>query len=301
MIRPKSLQQRVAIFVLLPVALLLIGMGLVGFIYARNSLLSEWKEAAILKLQRAAHNIDMRLGRTKEWIQALDAAGENQDPDLIYGWIVNQLKNVEGVSRVNLVWIDKKIEPMVASDSYGRMGQMGGRTNKIGERHRMIMRRFHQTRMKDITPPKYDSLIEHETVSLNSDLIDKSGQTIGSLEVILRFDYLTKDIINTGWWQSNKAFLVDGNGKILTSTVPESRKVLGDNSDPVELKTLNALKTLPYGAIRGVGHPPAEVSGFYRLQEAPWSLVMIAPGEKILSPIVRFRSYYLIAGLHLLY
>jgi sigma-B regulation protein RsbU (phosphoserine phosphatase) len=262
MFYPKSLQQRLAIFVLFPVALLLIGMGFVGFIYARNSLISQWREAAILKLQRAAHSVDMRLSRTKEWIQALDIAGENRNPDIIYGWIVNQLKNIEGVSRVNLTWIDKN----------GR------------------------ARIKDITPPKYDSLIEHKTVSLNSDLIDKSGQTIGSFEVILRFDYLTKDIINTGWWQSNKAFLVDENGNILTGTVPEARKVLADNNDPVERKTLNALKIMPYGTIRGSGHPPAEVSGFYRLQEAPWSLVMIAPGEKILSPIVRFRSYYLIVG-----
>ena len=296
MFHPKNLQQRLAIFVLFPVALLLIGMGFVGFIYARNSLISQWREAAILKLQRAAHSVDMRLSRTKEWIQALDIAGENRNPDLIYGWIVNQLKNVEGVSRVNLTWIDKKGEPMGDSDPSGRMGQMGGRTDKTGDSHRMIMRRFHRARIKDITPPKYDSLIEHKTVSLNSDLIDKSGQTIGSFEVILRFDYLTKDIINTGWWQSNKAFLVDSNGKILTSTVPETRKVLADNNDPVELKTLNALKTNPYGAIRGAGHPPAEVSGFYRLQEAPWSLVMIAPGEKILSSIVRFRLYYFIIG-----
>lgn len=296
MFYPKSLQQRLAIFVLFPVALLLIGMGFVGFIYARNSLISQWREAAILKLQRAAHSVDMRLSRTKEWIQALDIAGENRNPDIIYGWIVNQLKNIEGVSRVNLTWIDKNGEPVGDSDPSGRMGQMGGRIDKTGDSHRMIMRRFHRARIKDITPPKYDSLIEHKTVSLNSDLIDKSGQTIGSFEVILRFDYLTKDIINTGWWQSNKAFLVDENGNILTGTVPEARKVLADNNDPVERKTLNALKIMPYGTIRGSGHPPAEVSGFYRLQEAPWSLVMIAPGEKILSPIVRFRSYYLIVG-----
>lgn len=191
MFYPKSLQQRLAIFVLFPVALLLIDMGFVGFIYARNSLISQWREAAILRLQRAAHSVDMRLSRTKEWIQALDIAGENRNPDLIYGWIVNQLKNVEGVWRVNLTWIDKKGKPAGDSDPSGRMGQMGGRIDKTGDSHRMIMSRFHRARIKDITPPKYDSLIEHKTVSLNSDLIDKSGQTIGSFEVILRFDYLT--------------------------------------------------------------------------------------------------------------
>ncbi|NIW00493.1 hypothetical protein GWN26_15755, partial [Candidatus Saccharibacteria bacterium] len=69
MVRPKSLHQRLTFFVLLPVALLLIGMGFVGFIYARNSLLAQWREAAILKLQRAAHQVDMHLEQIKSWNQ----------------------------------------------------------------------------------------------------------------------------------------------------------------------------------------------------------------------------------------
>ena len=303
MFRPKSLQQRLAVFMLFPVAVLLIGMGFVGFIYARNNLHAQWREAAILKLQRAAHSVDMRLSRTKEWIQVLDVAGESQNPDLIYSWIVDKIENVEGVSRVSLTWSDKKTEPTGASSTTGetghmdgRMGKMVGMTGKVGERNRMIMRRFHRARLRDITPPRYDSLIEHKTVSLISDLIDKNGQTIGRFEVILRFDHLIANIIETGWWQSNKAFLIDDDGNILSSTLSEERRVLADNNDPVELETLNALKSKSYGTVHGPGHPPAEVSGFYKLQEAPWSLVMIAPGEKILSPIVRFRLYYLIIG-----
>ncbi len=303
MFRPKSLQQRLAIFMLFPVAVLLIGMGFVGFIYARNNLHAQWREAAVLKLQRAAHSVDMRLSHFKEWIQVLDMTGESQNPDLIYSRIVDKIENVEGVSRVTLTWFDKKTEPTGTSDTTGetgrmdgRMGQMAGTTGNVGERHRMIMRRFHRARLRSITPPRYDSLIEHKTVSLISDLSDKNGQTIGRFEVILRFDNLIADIIETGWWQSNKAFLIDDDGNILSSTVSEERKVLADNNDPVELQTLNALKSKSYGTVHGPGHPPAEVSGFYKLQEAPWSLVMIAPGEKILSPIVRFRLYYLITG-----
>lgn len=33
----------------------------------------------------------------------------------------------------------------------------------------------------------------------------------------------------------------------------------------------------------GKGLIPSEVSGFYKLQQAPWSLVMIAPGSEILA------------------
>ena len=46
--------------------ILLVLMGIVGFIYARNLLLTKWREASVLKLQRAAHQIDMRLARVKD-------------------------------------------------------------------------------------------------------------------------------------------------------------------------------------------------------------------------------------------
>jgi sigma-B regulation protein RsbU (phosphoserine phosphatase) len=305
MIRPKSLQQRLALFVLFPVAVLLIGMGFAGFIYARNNLLAQWKEAAILRLQRAAHSVDMRLDRTKKWIKMLDGAGESQDPNLVYSWIVDQLKKSKSVSRVDLTWSDNEAESSGASNQFrfmdqmrARMGQMGGMMENE-ERQRMMtmmMSRVHRTKIAQITPPRYDSPVENKTVSLKSLLIDKSGRTIGQFEVVLRFDSLIADIIDSGWWQSNKAFLVDDDGTILAGTVPQERKTLADNNDPVELKTLSALKTEPFGTIRGPGHPPDEVSGFYKLQEAPWSLVMIAPGEKILAPIVKFRLYYLMIG-----
>ena len=302
MIRPKSLQQRLAIFVLFPVALLLLGMGFVGFIYARNSLLAQWREAAILKLQRAAHSVDMRLDRTKKWIEALDEAEGSQNPDLVYSWVVDELKKVEGVTRVDLTWIDKGAEASGApshlplmGQGRGRMGQMGGMTESE-EKNRMMMRRLHRAKIAKITLPRYDSLVENKTVSLISFLVDKNGQTIGQFEVVLRFDSLIAHIIESGWWQSNKAFLVDNDANILAGTVAQERKALADNNDPLELKTLNALKAEPFGTIRGPGHPPAEVSGFYKLENAPWSLVMIAPGEKILAPIVKFRLYYSMSG-----
>ena len=69
MVRLKSLQQRLMLFLFLPVAALLIGMGIVGFVYAKNSLLTQWREAAVLKLQRAAHDVDMRLRHLLNWLE----------------------------------------------------------------------------------------------------------------------------------------------------------------------------------------------------------------------------------------
>jgi sigma-B regulation protein RsbU (phosphoserine phosphatase) len=302
MIRPKSLQQRLAIFVLLPVALLLIGIGFAGFIYSKNSMLAQWRETAILKLQRAAHGVDMRLDLIKKLMEALDEAGEEQDPEFVYSWIVHQLKKAEGVSRVDLTWTNDKAEPMEIPRNFGRMGKIGARRGPIGgmqkgeDRNRMMMRRLYRAKMAEITPPRYDSLVKNKTVSLISLLSDKDGRTIGQFEVVLRFDSLIANIIDSGWWQSNKAFLVDNDGNILAGTVEQDRKVLADNNDAVEQKTLDALKAEPFGTIHGPGHPPVEVSGFCKLQQAPWSLVMIAPGEKILAPIVKFRLYYSISG-----
>ncbi|MBV5280766.1 MAG: hypothetical protein J0651_05945, partial [Actinobacteria bacterium] len=51
---PRTLQQRLSFFVLLPVAVLLLGMGATGFFYARTKLLDQWGEAAVLRLERAA-------------------------------------------------------------------------------------------------------------------------------------------------------------------------------------------------------------------------------------------------------
>ncbi|MDH3555985.1 MAG: hypothetical protein OES18_09075, partial [Deltaproteobacteria bacterium] len=80
MIRIKSLQQRLMLFLFLPVAALLIGMGMIGFVYARNSLLTQWREAAVLKLQRAAHEVDMRLSRPLKWLEMYnDTGGEHFD------------------------------------------------------------------------------------------------------------------------------------------------------------------------------------------------------------------------------
>jgi hypothetical protein len=57
----RSLQQRLVLFLLLPAALVLFAMGFLGFLYARGIMLNQWREAAILRLERAAHHIDMRL------------------------------------------------------------------------------------------------------------------------------------------------------------------------------------------------------------------------------------------------
>ena len=293
MFRPKSIQQRLTIFMLLPVFLLLIGMGVMGYSYARNSLVGEWREAAILKLQRAAHGVDMKLSRIMEWIRMFQQARQSSEHHLKHEWIIEQLGKLDGVARVNLI-----IEHDAAGTNMpGRKSSpmQPGQRVKMSAENRSMMG-FGGHHIADITTPRYDSLEKNKTVSLISKLIDEKGQTIGRLEVVLKFDYLIENIVAAGWWESSKAFLVDDSGKILTSTQTDKRLRLADNKDTLEQRTLFGIMSMSYGTFLGKGQIPSEVSGFYKLREAPWNLVMIAPGKEILASIASLRSYYFIMG-----
>ncbi|MFZ0242278.1 MAG: SpoIIE family protein phosphatase [Desulfobacterales bacterium] len=299
MIRPKTLQQRLSLFMILPVILLLAGMGVVGFIYAKDALLSQWQEAAVLKLQRGAHQVDMQLNRIQMWIQSLDKAAGSSQPAIVFSWVIEQIKTQEGVLQVDVSWTDGTLRTMPKMQ--GMMGPGPGAGAKDSGSHDMeeMMRRmgqFSRTRIGDVTAPRFDPRIENQSVSLVSELLDKDGRTIGRLAVVLSFASLVKNVVTSSWWQSNEGFLVDNHGRILTSTTPGERHELAEENEPLELETLQAIKTKPYGTLLGSGHPPSRVSGFYQLQQAPWTLVMFAPGSEILAPILRFRLYYFATG-----
>ncbi|MGB3226224.1 MAG: SpoIIE family protein phosphatase, partial [Desulforhopalus sp.] len=60
-----------------------------------------------------------------------------------------------------------------------------------------------------------------------------------------------------------------------------------------EIETLAEIeRNKVFGTVFGEGGFPREISGFYRLSDVPWYLVVIASGEKVLQPILTFRLYY---------
>ena len=289
----RTLQQRLSFFVLLPVAVLLLGMGAAGFFYARNKLLDQWGEAAVLRLERAAHQVDMRLNMPKIWIELYQRTSEKPYAGWIQNDIIEQLKAVEGVSRVTLNRLRNNVPPADLIRHYADSG-----SDLFPDDSHMGM---HGAGRHDITlevsPSCQITCDGGLTVSLISELKNNAQENIGSLEAVMPFEYLIETVKSTGWWQSNEAFLVDLNGRILAATSPEGRRQLGETGDVLELKALEAIKEKSLGIVFGPGFPVFEVFGFYRLQEAPWTLVMIAPAEEILSPTISFRNYYLIIGL----
>ena len=44
------------------------------------------------------------------------------------------------------------------------------------------------------------------------------------------------------------------------------------------------------------GHPPDRIAGYYNLNTVPWSIVVFAPGKKILQPIIRFRNLFFVGS-----
>jgi len=281
----KSLQQRLTLLLLLPVALLLFLAGFFGFVYAKGTMLDEWREAAILKLERAAHHVDMRLTKPIDWIERFHKTADSRGGYAVQEWILKQLKDLEGVTKVNLQWANDRPEHMPVPDHRSHMG-------------RGDMMRFHRAKISRVTPPHYNARTGSETVSLVSDFKDESGRTVGTLEVALRFDYLMQDIISLGWWQSDMACLVDKEGLYLahTEAMMKGRTQLGETNDPLESKLLAAMKEKTFGTLFGSGHPPHIVSGFYRIKKAPWAIILFAPGEKVLAPIIKFRFYYAMAA-----
>lgn len=283
----KSLNQRLAVFLLLPVAVLLFLTGVIGFFFAINVLLNEWKEASVLKLQRAAHYIDMRLSRPIELINIFHNTGDRQGDLAIQEWLLDQLRAMDGVSTVELEWRDTEPEatPMDGPGVH-RMSQ---------DR----MTHFSRGNISEVTLPRYDAQAGEETVSLISDLKNESGSTMGRLKVSVRFEHLLQDIKKLGWWQSDMACLVDTSGNYLahTESYMRERHHLGEMKDPFELSVLKSMKEAHDGTVLGPGRPPRIVGGFSRLNSAPWVLLLFAPGEKVLEPMIKFRLYYGAAGL----
>jgi len=285
MFHPKSLQQRTVVFILAPIFLLLTLAGWFGYQAVRKVLLDQWSETAQAKLERAAHNIDMELNRPKQLLFLLEGLTPQYATGSIRNFIIDQVKNVDGVVKVKVDWPQTIPQEGIW---FMRHDMMGGRTH-------------HGARgVLDITAPAYN--VEHgsRTFSMVSKFVDDKNQQIGKIEVVIDFESLLAQTVKTPWWKIYKAYLVDLDGKVLISTVSKSTASDGDekfgDTGALEQKTFAALKNKASGTVFGPGGSVEEISGFYRLKEAPWTLVIVAPGEKVLQPIIHFRLMYFLTA-----
>ncbi len=274
--RIRSLQKQMIVFLLLPAALLLLATGVAGFLYVRQAMFKQWQEAALLRLERAAHYIDMRLARPMDSIELMTSAVDRFSRQLI----LDQIDRLPGVVKTSMRWIGSPAD---------------------GRGHHMMMR-FTRRGVYQVTVPSIDADSGARTVSLVTSLLDGNGLRVATLEVKLSFDYLMEDILRLGWWQKGMACLVDHSGRYIihTNRAMSERRMLGENGDPLEKSLLAAIGNRSSGTIMGQGHPPDMVAGYHSLSRAPWTIIMFAPGRQVLAPIVRFRIYYFSAAAVLL-
>jgi len=295
-LRPHGLRKRLAWFLLLPVALLVFAIGAVGYVYTRRVLLEFWSAAAIAKLERAAHTIDVRLRRPREVMSILGSTDLRAIAESTRRLLVDQLSQVYGVVAVRADWPD--IEPPPAAGNMSAMDGMARRADSLGISWDMM--HFMKTNKMQISSPRFDAELNHETVTIRSRFTAGDNTVKGGIEVVMSFPALTRDIISTRWSRHLTVLLVDNNGVILSSSNPDgryaARAVLGRGGTELERRTLAAIGAGKSGTLLGKGRPPAQVSGYYQLQEVPWTLVVIAPGREVLYPVIEFREYFLAMG-----
>ena len=219
----KSLQQRLIVFLVLPVVVFLSAMGAVGYIYIRDSLFREWQQAAILRLERAAHSMDMRLSEPIRWMANFAKTGSGQLPEENQRWILQQLRQLPGVSLVTLTW------------GTGPGNEISNESGPWPEA---------ATKVAQVSPPEYLYPPGQGVVGLQSQLLDEDGRLLGQLTVFVKFDYLMADVLTSGWLQSNMACLVNREGQYLAHTDPamQARHCLGENQDPLEIAMLAEMK-----------------------------------------------------------
>jgi sigma-B regulation protein RsbU (phosphoserine phosphatase) len=284
--QPRSLQQRTLFFILVPTLLLLISLSVGGFVFVRDMLLSQWGETAVVRLQGTAHLIDMELRKPKDLLLLLQNSEDMDTNRQFFTSIIRQIEQLEGVVGVHVEWPQKNAiqEKKVGKTLEPAMGMMHG---------------SHPEQFA-IGSPRYDSKLNNRTVSMITDFNNIDDDTVGRVEVIIAFDKLIDQIINAPWWKSYKAYLIDDEGNVLANTALEPEledyfpmRAFGTVST-LEEETLAALREKRFGTVFGAGSPPEEISGFYHLTEAPWTMVIIAPGEKVLQPIIRFKLFYIL-------
>lgn len=286
--RLTSLRQRLYVWLLLPVAALLLGLGVSGFYYARSRLFEQWNTSAMFALERAAHSMDMLLERPAEAVNLINEMAAEQPLDASQ-W-KELLARTPGVAKVALNWNPEYEQPPLMPAR-----GMGAARASRGMGRGM---RFHQARIARVASPRFDASAGQDTVLMVFELKDQAGRTLGRLELAILFNHLLKDLKALEWWQSEGGCLVDETGRILARTggTDKNEIRLGDDGGELKTRVLQALLTKRSGTLLGQGHPAERVAGFYRLSKAPWTLVVIAPGEKVLQPVIRFLRTYVAAG-----
>jgi class 3 adenylate cyclase len=258
MIKMKSLQQKLIVFVVLPVAIILSSIGIAGYFYIRDGLSNRWQQIAVLQMERAAQRLEIRLNNPISLIESFARAGREPAAEEIQGWLLKEFQRQDGVGQVRLTW------------------QGSGKA---------------RARVVKASPPIYFYPEHAGALALRSDFLDDAGQPLGRIEVLVKFDSLMQDLLASGWMQTNDACLLDEQGNYLAHAA--SGRTLRDSQDPVRLAIMRGIRERQSGII----NERSQVIGFYHIKSAPLVIVLHAPSKRIIKPVLHFGLIYPLAGI----
>ncbi len=284
----KRLQTRLLVSLLLPVLVMVLLGGVASFWYARDIMLDQWRESAVVKLQRAAHYIEMRLLKPVDLLNVLFQVSDQNAAVVSPEQVVDFLEVMEGVVSAVYEPVDPPAPGPVSPN--GRMGGMGPMDRMNMDRHSGM--RFSRSQIASVSGPRYHADEQGRTVTMQISLFGTSENRLGDLVIRMEFDFLLRDILKLGWWQSDMACIVDETGAYMahTNMAMTDRRTLGGSDDPLEQAVFEKMHSQPFGTVAMKGHPPDLVAGFYKLEHVPWTIIMFAEGRKILGPIVTYRN-----------
>ncbi|MFC1835241.1 adenylate/guanylate cyclase domain-containing protein [Thermodesulfobacteriota bacterium] len=311
-----SLQRRFSLFVLLPVGLILAVTGIGSFLYASYYLVDQWRSTSVLRLEKTAHQIQMRLDDKLRLINLIAGADEIRNGDVTQAYLIQQLRTQKGVRFVD-------IEPAMGSRRGLRSKKNDSHVNAAQNPNGLVCLVYNGERKPYYSDPigfderPVNSQFRCSTESGSCSIKTKALGTKGTLTIIKRFggngsspakrlvvsvDFqsLMDNLLEEGRWQGSSAYLVSSDGNYLAGTTHSEclvGKKLGESGSPLEKRALNEIKAKDFGTLVGDNCSPDIVAGFYRIPNTDWYLVLFSWGHVVLAPILRFQWHFLIAGI----
>lgn len=284
-----SLQRRFLLLLLLPVALILIFVGVAGFVLARNHLLDQWIASTNLRLEKAALAIQNQLDDKLDLINLIARTEQMPRRNLAQAFLLQQLIAKEGVKFVDLVDV-ANARPVSAQKTL---------LNRPGYSTTEGLYTMELCEDMEFCAPTLDPNALDRSLRVVKPLAGVDGESRRQLLVRISFESFLKPVTKSEEWHGSTFLLVTSTGQFLASTDKSmsDRRKLGETGNDLEKKLLAAIKTKGFGTVWGEGHPPDEVAGFYKVPNINWYVVQCAHGTDILAPMVQFRFYYSLVGI----
>ncbi len=279
-----TLQRRFRLLLVIPVALILVLVGSIGFFFARKFVFDQWTKLTRLKLEKAAHQISMRLDEKLRLVNLIDRAQHIPSAELTQAFLIQELINKPGVRFVDIDYLpEEKIK-----DGFYSMDE------------NMPQGLYTMELCGDFgfCAPTMNAAALDRALRITKILEPSNGNSGKRLLVRIAFDSFLDPLTDMDLLKGSQAAIVTSTGVFLAHTDRDiwDRRRLGDNGDPFELRALEKISLNHHGQVLGDGTPPEKVLSFYKIDSINWYLALFSEGKIILAPMVRFSQFYVITA-----